>query len=403
MAYWSLAEAAARAEERPFAGSYADAVDELETRLRRAVRMQSVADVPVGAFLSGGIDSSTVVALMQEAPGARVTTFSIGMPDQRMDESAHAAAVARHLGTEHVAHAIQPAEALALIPQLPGIWDEPFGDSSQLPTLLVSRLARQRVTVALSGDGGDELFLGYPEYRVMERLWRLRRLRHLPWNAGLRAAAVLGGPWLQRPLRGARIVVGAWRQPDVLRMNDWWMDPYNDDAVPLRQQVSARALQRPLRRSPAEAAAVADAAAYLPDDILVKVDRAAMSCGLETRAPLLDHHVVEFALSLPLGYKLRGNQGKSVLREVLYRRVPRSLVDRPKMGFSIPLQHWLRRELRPWAEQLLATIPADSHLLDKPELERMWQSHLSGGRNRTDQLWPVLMLAAWSAEHGVAL
>ena len=403
VAYWSLAQAAERGEAEPFAGSYEDAVDELERRLGRAVAMQSVADVPVGAFLSGGIDSSTVVALMQQAPGARVTTFSIGMPDAGMDESAHAAAVARHLGTEHVSHEIRPAEALDLIPRLPAIWDEPFADSSQIPTLLVSRLARQRVTVALSGDGGDELFLGYPQYPLLEKLWRLRRLRHLPWNTGLSAVSVLGGDWWQSRVRLARTVVGAWRQPDILRLNAWWMDRYQLDTAPLRRQAHAPARQRPLRRAPAEAAALADAGAYLPDDILVKVDRAAMACSLETRAPLLDHGIVEFALSLPLHYKLRARTGKSVLRDVLYRHVPRALVDRPKMGFSIPVRHWLRRELREWGEELLATIPADSHLLDKRGVDRIWRDHQAGQRDRTEQLWPVLMLAAWCAAQGVAL
>lgn len=401
--YWSLAGAAAAGMDRPFTGSYADAVDQLEALVRRSVLMQSIADVPVGAFLSGGVDSSTVVAMMQQAPGARVTTFSIGMPEASMDESAHAAAVARHLGTDHVAHQIQPAEALDLIPRLAEIWDEPFADSSQIPTLLVCRLARQRVTVALSGDGGDELFLGYEQYPMLQRLWRLRQLRHLPWNAGLGAAAALGGRWLQHRVWQARTVVDAWHQSDPLRMSTYWMDRYRQDAVPLRRHTRPAAVARALQRTPAETAALEDAAVYLPDDILVKVDRAAMACSLETRAPLLDPRIVEFALSLPIAYKLRGGTGKSVLRDVLYRRVPRSLVDRPKMGFSIPLNGWLRRELRPWVESLLATIPRDSAVLSKPEIERIWQDHASGRRNRADQLWPVLMLAAWCSANGVTL
>ncbi|MBC5784882.1 asparagine synthase (glutamine-hydrolyzing) [Ramlibacter sp. USB13] len=403
VAYWCLAEAAARAEALPFTGSYHEAVDELERLLRDAVRLQSVADVQVGAFLSGGIDSSAVVALMQQAAGARVTTFSIGMPESGMDESAHAAAVARHLGTEHVAHEIRPAEALELIPRLPAIWDEPFADSSQIPTLLVSGLARRRVTVALSGDGGDELFLGYPQYLVFERLWKMRRLGHLPWNTGLRVASALGGRWLQKPVRGARTVVDAWRQPDTLRLNAYWMDRFRQDALPLRGGAHGASAQGPLRRSPAEATALADAGTYLPDDILVKVDRASMAYSLETRAPLLDHRIVEFALSLPLDYKLRGRTGKSVLRDVLYRHVPRALVDRPKMGFSIPVRRWLRHELRPWAQDLLDGIPADSPVLSKTEVQRIWNEHASGARDRAEQLWPVLTLAAWCRHHRVPL
>ncbi len=364
------------------------------------MRLQSIADVPVGAFLSGGIDSSSVVAMMQKAQGARVTTFSIGMPDPAMDESDLAAAVARHLGTQHVEHRIAPAEALALIPRLPEIWDEPFADSSQIPTWLVSRLARERVTVALSGDGGDELFLGYPQYPQMQKVWALRPLARLPWRAGLQALSAVDRHGRFSPLRKARLAVSAWQQPDPCHLGHWWMNRFQQDALPLRDPAGSVIVAGARHGSAAETIALADAGVYLPDDILVKVDRAAMANGLETRAPLLDHRVVEFALSLPVAYKLRGATGKRVLRDVLYRYVPRALVDRPKMGFSIPLAGWLRCELRPWAQDLLEAIPQDTPLFDRAAVQQLWASHLSGDRDRTEQLWPVLSLLAWCRHHG---
>jgi asparagine synthase (glutamine-hydrolysing) len=401
LSYWSLADSAQRGREQPFAGSYEDAVDQLEALVLQAVQLQSMADVPVGAFLSGGVDSSTVVAMMRKGVNARVTTFSIGMPDPSMDESAQAAAVARHLGTEHVARVIQPGEALALIPSLSRIWDEPFADSSQIPTWLVSRLARERVTVALSGDGGDELFLGYPQYPLLQKVWQLRPLAQLPWRSGLQALAAVDRRDRWGLLRKARIATEAWQQPDVFHLNHWWMNRFQQDPLPLRGPTRSAVVTGSLHRGAAETAALADAGHYLPDDILVKVDRAAMANSLETRAPLLDHRIVEFALALPLHYKLQGAAGKRVLRDVLYRHVPRALVDRPKMGFSIPLARWLRQELRPWAQDLLESVPAQSPLFDPQTLGDIWTGHLAGTRDRTEQLWPVLSLLAWCRHNGV--
>ena len=391
--YWSLGDAAQRGLENPFTGSFSDAVDELETLVRQAVQLQSVADVPVGAFLSGGIDSSTVVAMMQSSTTSKVTTFSIGMPDAKMDESQHAAAVARHLGTNHVEHVIQPHEALDLIPRLSEIWDEPLADSSQIPTYLVSQLARQQVTVALSGDGGDEVFLGYPQYALYQKLWKARHLGKLPWNSAFAASAPLAknqrlGPLLRR----SQSIVGAWRQPDARALNRYWQDRYRDGNVPLTEQRGVKMLDFPVLRDAATTAGLWDAGTYLPDDILVKVDRAAMANSLETRAPLLDHRIIEFAFRLPLEHKLQNGVGKKVLREVLYRHVPKKIVDRPKMGFSIPMAAWLTKELRPWAEDLLSKIPDDSELFNKPMINGLWQDHLSGRRVNTEQLWGVLSL-----------
>ena len=391
--YWSLGAVAKRGVENPFTGTFSDAVDELETLVRQAVQLQSVADVPLGAFLSGGIDSSTVVAMMRSATTSKVTTFSIGMPDARMDESQHAGAVARHLGTNHVEHMIQPHEALDLIPRLSEIWDEPFADSSQIPTYLVSQLAKQQVTVALSGDGGDEFFLGYPQYSFYQKVWQARYLGKLPWNVAFAALSPLQN--YQRAasiLRRSKTLVNAWRQPDARALNHYWLDRYRQGSVPLMEQRGVTMLDFPVLADAATTAGLSDAGTYLPDDILVKVDRASMANSLETRAPLLDHRIIEFAYRLPLDYKLQRGEGKQVLREVLYRHVPRQLVDRPKMGFSIPLEVWLRNELRPWAENLFQKIPRDSDHFNKPMIDKLWKEHLSGQRVHTEQLWGLLSL-----------
>jgi asparagine synthase (glutamine-hydrolysing) len=396
--YWSLRAAAKRGMENPYTGSFEDAVDELEMIVRQAVQLQSVADVPVSAFLSGGIDSSTIVAMMKSATSSKVTTFSIGMPDAKMDESQHAAAVARHLGTNHFEHVIQPREALDLIPRLSEIWDEPFADSSQIPTYLVSQLAKQQATVALSGDGGDEFFLGYPQYALYQKLWQTRHLGKLPWNAAFAALSPLAkNQRIGTGLRQAKSIVNEWRQPDAQALNRYWMDKYRQGNVPLTEQRGVKMLNFPILSDPATTAGLWDAGTYLPDDILVKLDRAAMANSLETRAPFLDHRIIEFAYRLPLKYKLQRGVGKKVLREVLYRHVPRQLVDRPKMGFSIPLAAWLRNELRPWSENLLNQIPDDSEHFNKPMIHQLWKEHLSGQRVHTEQLWGVLSLLAWIA------
>ncbi|MBC7404993.1 MAG: asparagine synthase (glutamine-hydrolyzing) [Cytophaga sp.] len=391
--YWSQVDIARHGMENPYTGTFADAVDELEILVRQAVQLQSVADVPVGAFLSGGIDSSTVVAMMKSATTSKVTTFSIGMPDVKFDESKHASAVAKHLGTNHVEFTIRPQDVLDLIPGLSDVWDEPFADSSQIPTYLVSKLAKQQVTVALSGDGGDEFFLGYGQYALYQKIWKTRYLGKLPWdfvfdallpiNKGFRASSLL---------RRAKLLVNAWRQNDVQALNRYWMDRYRQGKVPLMEQHGVKMLGFPVLGDAATTAGLCDAGSFLPDDILVKVDRAAMANSLETRAPLLDHRIIEFAYHLPIQYKLGNGIGKRVLREVLYRHVPRKIVDRPKMGFTIPLGGWLVNELRPWAENLLDQIPDDSDHFNKPMIDQMWREHLSGQCVHTEQLWGILSL-----------
>lgn len=396
--YWSLIEVAHKGKNIPFSGDYEQAVDELERQLVSAVKLQSVADVPVGAFLSGGIDSSTVVALMKKHTHAQVMTFSIGMPDDSIDESRHAALVANHLGTKHVEHRIRPEEALDSILLLPKIWDEPFADSSQVPTYLLSRLARKHVTVALSGDGGDEFFLGYNHYKRINSLWKSRFLGNIPWKLLLKMVAPLEeqkriGAYLKR----ARNVADAWKQPTQIALSQHWMNRYNGYPWPKHERPQEfQDEQSPdySWSSPAEIAALWDARQYLPDDILVKVDRAAMAVSLETRAPLLDHRLIEFALSLPADYRLKGKENKRVLRDVLYRHVPRNLVDRPKQGFSIPIASWLRNELYPTAHQYLNRV-SELPNFDQKVIQSMWREHCEGKRDHSERLWGLMILGGF--------
>ena len=420
--YWSADTMAYAGQKQPFVGNDAEAIEALDAQLREAVRLQMVADVPLGAFLSGGIDSSTVVALMQAQSSRPVKTFSIGFADEACNEADHARAVARHLGTDHTELYVDAQQALAVIPRLPQIYDEPFADCSQIPTFIVAQLARQHVTVSLSGDGGDELFDGYDRYTMVPELWG--RLRCLP--LGLRrlfARGLVSIPaenWnrLLHPLRSTlprrlrvdnpgdklhklasvldaasamalyRGVVSLWQSPaDVL------LAPpveASSDSLTLPDGIGGLTHQMMYQ----------DLVRYLPDDILVKLDRAAMAVSLETRAPLLDHRLVEFAWRLPAHMKRRAGQGKWVLRQVLDRYVPRHLVDRPKAGFGVPLDVWLRGPLRDWAESLLDARGLHEQGIFNAELVRhTWHAHLNGGRNLQHQIWNVLMFQAWHQHH----
>lgn len=411
--WWRADAIAAAAKAEPLDGSDAELLDRLDDMLRDAVRRRLVADVPLGAFLSGGIDSSLVVALMQDVGGGRTKTFSIGFDEDGFDEAPHARAVARHLGTDHHELYVSSGEALATIPELAEVWDEPFADSSQIPTLLVSRLARGHVTVALSGDGGDELFAGYSRYTQMETLMRLARRAS---GAAPRLARfghrLLTAPALA-PLQGML--------PPLLRSRgERWLgriaaiedlDIFEPSYRRLLQQgpepthVFPRAeepeeklwLGRLARAFPGvtERCQMLDTLSYLPDDILVKVDRATMAASLEARAPLLDHRVFDLAWRLPARMKRRDGVGKWALRELLYRRVPRPLVDRPKMGFGVPIDRWLRGPLRDWAEDLLDPARlAQGGVFDVAAVRGLWQRHL-GGQNWQYQLWCILMAEAW--------
>ncbi|PYN91230.1 MAG: asparagine synthetase B, partial [Candidatus Rokuibacteriota bacterium] len=414
--YWSAKEAAEQGARDPFTGNEADAADRLDHLLRDAVRRRMVADVPLGAFLSGGIDSSTVVAMMQAQSSRPVKTFSIGFHEAGYDEAVHARAVARHLGTDHTELYVSSDQALGVIPRLPALYDEPFADSSQIPTFLVSELARRHVTVSLSGDGGDELFGGYNRYFLGRKIWRaigwvprrarasvasgLTLLSPATWSAVLgrvsagvadvthpgdklhKLAGILDSPDADSMYLGlvshwpqpATIVEGATEPPTALVDRSQWAE---------LSDFTARMMYL-------------DLVTYLPDDILVKLDRASMGVSLEARVPLLDHRVVEFAWRLPLSMKIAGDTGKPALRRVLDRYVPRKLIDRPKMGFGVPIDAWLRDPLREWAESLLDERRLRKEGFFRPEpIRARWQEHLSGRRNWQYLLWDVLMFQAW--------
>jgi asparagine synthase (glutamine-hydrolysing) len=406
--YWSLAEVIRQGTLKPDLLREEEVVDELESVLGRAVAGQLIGDVPLGAFLSGGIDSSMIVALMQRASSVPVQTFTIGFDDRRFDEAPYAREVARHLGTDHHELTISAEDALAVIPKLPSIYDEPFADSSQIPTYLISQLARRRVTVALSGDGGDELFAGYDHYLLAARIWR--HIRKIPKPVRSASGAILGsippGVWdglarvanIQRRHstfsdqvgRGARLL-GAGSPVEVRQgITQRWQG----DAVVIGAN---RIGDKPAHDlGPVESLMALDLENYLPDDVLVKVDRAAMAVSLETRAPYLDHRVVEFAWRLPVDFKMRGDKTKWLLRRLLQRYVPEHLFERPKRGFSVPIDEWLRGPLRDWAEELLAPGRLGNEGYFRADAIRAaWDAHLSGRSNRQAQIWTILMFQAW--------
>jgi asparagine synthase (glutamine-hydrolysing) len=413
--YWDTLEVASAGIKNQFSGSANEAVDALERIAKDAVRQQMMADVPLGAFLSGGIDSSTVVALMQAQSARPVKTFTIGFNESGYNEAEHAKAVARHLGTEHTELYVTSQQAMDVIPRLPTLYCEPFADSSQIPTFLVSQLARQHVTVSLSGDAGDELFCGYNRYQMTNDLWSKISLVPMP----LRALAAKGITSISPKKwdRIARFIAIASRYSlagDKLHKGAGVLASRTVDELYLGMVSHLREPatwviggKEPLTRLTCEHAALngldavermmaLDAVSYLPDDILVKVDRAAMGVSLESRVPFLDHRIVEFSWSLPLEYKLREEQTKWPLRQVLYRYVPRELIDRPKMGFGIPLHDWLRGPLREWAEELLGEERLRREGFFHPEpIRQKWMEHLSGQRNWSAVLWNVLMFQAW--------
>jgi asparagine synthase (glutamine-hydrolysing) len=422
--WWSLAELVHAGAQHKLTDEV-EAVQQLEQRLSDAVRLQSLADVPLGAFLSGGVDSSAIVALMQQQAMRPVKTFTVGFEEAGFDESPHARAVAKHLGTDHAELFVTAAEAQAVIAQLPDMYDEPFADSSQIPTHLVCRAARHYVTVALSGDAGDELFGGYNRYFWGPRIWR--RLGWLPdpvrhaLGAVINAVPVAAWDALSRPvnafLTGGKGISGAGdkahklaaRLHGVRNLDDLYLSlvsEWQDPAQVVRGAAGGPVVEpRSLLDDPVPATGVAhsplrmmyrDSLTYLPDDILCKVDRAAMAVSLETRMPFLDHRVAELAWRLPLEMKILGNQGKLALRQVLYKHVPRELIDRPKAGFGIPVGQWLRGPLRPWAESLLdeRRLHSEGYFHTVP-IRQKWIEHSTGARDHTAALWAVLMFQAW--------
>lgn len=417
--YWSLREVIEHGVDHPFAGTEAEAISAFESILKKAVGLRMVADVPLGAFLSGGVDSSLIVAMMQAQSPRPVRTFTIGFDVPEYNEAAYAKAVADHLRTDHTEMYVTGKDALEVIPALPSLYDEPFSDYSQIPTYLVCKMARQHVTVALSGDAGDELFGGYERYYVGRNLWNKfawmppamkrfaaaamtalppeflngvgalsrpvlpRRLRHVPFGDKLhKLAEVVAAPGMETLYLN---LMSHWKRPNeiVIGAGDPDTALTNKTGWPRVTDFTHRMMHL-------------DMETYLPGDILVKVDRAAMGVSLEGRIPLLDTDLIQFAWSIPFAMKVRHGQGKWLMRETLYRHVPKALIDRPKRGFGVPLEHWLRGELREWAEDLLSEKRlAREGYFHRAPIRQKWQEHLSGARNWHFYLWDVLMFQSW--------
>ena len=414
--YWSMFEVMQKGLGDPFLGAESEAVKMLEEQLKKSIKLQMISDVPLGAFLSGGVDSSLIVALMQTQSAKPIKTFSIGFNESSYDEAIYAKLVAAHLGTEHAETYVSWKDAIAVIPKLASMYDEPFADSSQIPTYLVSKIARKHVTVSLSGDAGDELFCGYNRYIMVDKWnsiqklpFELRRIfgylikilpprmwekvfqyvtifKKFPSNMGEKLEKFSGQlinvknndsiyyNLVSKILNPERLVLGATEQ------TSWLTDSGFENTV---QDAKAHMM-------------FLDSMTYLPDDIMVKVDRAAMANSLETRVPFLDHRVVELAASMPMGLKLNQGKTKWILRQILYKYVPKKLIERPKAGFAIPVGNWIREDLRNWAESLLNEDRIKNEgFFDAKYIQNIWQEHLSGKRNWTEILWSILMFQEW--------
>lgn len=420
--YWTVKAAAEAGLAAPFQGSESDAIEHLDDLLRRSVKQQMAADVPLGAFLSGGVDSSIIVALMQAQSSRAIKTFTIGFTEKNFDEAIYAKQVAKHLGTDHTELYINPDDALNVIPKIPIIFDEPFSDSSQIPTYLVSQLARRHVTVSLSGDGGDELFAGYTRYMWGNEIWNkigwmpkqvrrgvasgLETISPATWGRLFNTFAAVVPERLKQYNLGDKL----HKVTEVLRFDNTqqlyrnlvshWCDPASV-VLGAIEPGSMLTKSHGINFSTfTDLMTYLDTISYLPDDILVKLDRTSMAVSLESRIPLLDYRVVEFARKLPLRMKVRNGQGKWLLRQVLYKYVPKELIERPKRGFGVPIESWMRGPLRDWCESLLSEKRLREDGFFKPEeIRNKWEEHVSGKRNWHYLLWDVLVFQAWHDEY----
>ena len=397
--YWDLKAVMQKGLDQPYQGNALETANLLEQKLVQSISEQMLSDVPLGAFLSGGVDSSTVVALMQSQSTKPIKTFAIGFNEPGYNEAEFAKEVSRHLGTEHTELYVSAEDALSVIAKLPKVYCEPFADSSQIPTFLVMQMAKQHVTVALSGDAGDELFGGYNTYQIAAKVWK--SVSRLPHPLRKIATQVLGKiPTPQKIQKLIYVLPAQNREEFYQLLVTHWKIPTN---VVKDAQTGSTVFNMPnqwIKTDHFEQWMMAiDTSQYMVDDILVKVDRAAMANSLETRVPMLDHRVVEFAWQLPLDFKIKNGVGKSVLREVLYRHVPRELIERPKQGFSIPLGQWLRGPLREWAESQISEhrLVQEGYFYPHP-IRKVWQEHLSGKYDHALKLWSILMFQAWLEE-----
>ena len=404
--YWSVREVAKQGEANPFKGSREEAADELERLLKLSIKDQMVADVPVGAFLSAGIDSSTIVALMQAQSTNKVKSFTIGMDDPQYNEAIFAKDIAKHLGTEHTELYITAEDAKAVIPKLSWMFGEPFADSSQIPTYLVSKMTREHVTVSLSGDAGDELFCGYVSYSSIDRIWG--KMRNYPYGIRKLCSSIMTVcPLIKNKqiLQTKAHLLGAKSAEHLYELSNA-QEASNLNIALEKQAHLYKHNTYPYGdlKDPQSSIMLMDMEVYHPDDILVKVDRTAMAVSLETRVPMLDKDVIEFAWTIPMEYKKQGTDGKLVLKDVLYKYVPKEMMDRPKKGFSIPISKWLREPLlREWAESLIdRKLLAEQGILDTDEVWRIWKDFTDNGNWRI-QIWYILMFQSWMLDQRTAI
>jgi asparagine synthase (glutamine-hydrolysing) len=411
--YWSAKQLWEQGQENIFNGTEEDAINVLDDLLTDSVRLRLISDVPVGAFLSGGIDSTAVVAIMQKINSCPVKTFSMGFYDKEYNEANHASIIAKKLGTDHTEHYVTPKESMDVIAEIPRIWDEPFADSSQIPTFLLSRLTRQHVTVALSGDGGDEVFGGYSRYLIAPDLWK--KISLFPFFVRKPASLImknLSGNYLNflgffAGKFGKRICFSSMMKrlaeiSNIREFTEFYGMLYShflpfgelvrgkDNIAPIFREISGK------KREFLDVMSLCDLLTYLPDDILTKVDRASMANALEARVPILDHRIVKFSMSLPASLKIRNSQSKWLLRQVLYRHIPRELMERPKMGFGVPIGKWLRTDLADWAKSLINEAGADmKEYLHWDKILKIWHEHKTGKANHQYVLWNILVFLAW--------